>query len=699
MATPQQVCRIGLLEFIRGSSNTQFVVPVYQRKYTWTTKEVSQYLDDLEGIINGNFDKHFLGIITYLDQSISYTEREFSIIDGQQRLITTFLMLYAIKYLLEEKGLQDEADDVTYQYLEYTTKRITKSKLKPLVLDDDVYQHIIDCDFEGIYKNSNIYCNFIYIKKRLGELFTHIDFETLFDALEEVYIVCIPVLESDYPQKIFESINSTGVKLSASDLIRNFMLMTVNSDEQDYLYAKYWKKIEQNISIDSKKLEIYFRMFLAVKTYSLINIKSIYDGFKTWYNNELESKNIEDIFKEIVEYSGYYYDIYKRDIDTLDDEIKDSIREFREILYDMPAPFLMGMYKLYKNKESDSVVSISGEQFASIVSVINSYLIRRAISGLDTSDITRLFPTLLKNVLDDCNEDYSKIVEYTKKNLINKNRGKSAYMPDDTQLKNAVRYANVYNLRLPLKVILKKLENQNNSAPVNFKNLSIEHLMPQTPTKEWLEALGVNEIEYENNVHRLGNLTLAAKIDNSKMKNNPWDYKKAVLASTSHLKINEEILQTKEWNLKAINDRTEKLLDKINELYPYCSASDDVIIKYNLSLDSSGIHAEGILYEEDGSVEILAGSEMVDYRSIMTGEAWEIEYYEDLLEDQIIKENENKMVFIKNYVFTVKRKTALSLTASLLTGGSKSGWESWKDVDGNVLNESKYIQKNKFQSE
>lgn len=359
----------------------------------------------------------------------------------------------------------------------------------------------------------------------------------------------------------------------------------------------------------------------------------------------------------------------------------------------------MGMYKLYKNKESDSVVSISGEQFASIVSVINSYLIRRAISGLDTSDITRLFPTLLKNVLDDCNEDYSKIVEYTKKNLINKNRGKSAYMPDDTQLKNAVRYANVYNLRLPLKVILKKLENQNNSAPVNSKNLSIEHLMPQTPTKEWLEALGVNEIEYENNVHRLGNLTLAAKIDNSKMKNNPWDYKKAVLASTSHLKINEEILQTKEWNLNAINDRTEKLLDKINELYPYCSASDDVIIKYNLSLDSSGIHAEGILYEEDGSVEILAGSEMVDYRSIMTGEAWEIEYYEDLLEEQIIKENENKMVFIKNYVFTVKRKTALSLTASLLTGGSKSGWESWKDVDGNVLNESKYIQKNKFQSE
>lgn len=359
----------------------------------------------------------------------------------------------------------------------------------------------------------------------------------------------------------------------------------------------------------------------------------------------------------------------------------------------------MGMYKLFKNKDINPNESISGKQLSEIINIINSYLIRRAISGLDTSDITRIFPSLLRNVLDDCNGDYTKIVDYTKKNLINKNRGKSSNMPDDMQLKNAVRFSNVYNLRLPLKIIFKKLENKNNPAPVNFKDLSIEHLMPQSPTKEWLDALGVNEIEYENNLHRLGNLTLAAKIDNSKMKNNPWDYKKAVLTSTSHLKMNEEILKIEKWDINAINERTEKLMDKIIELYPYYSASDDVIVKYNISMDSIGIHAEGILYEEDGSVEIISGSEMVNYDRIATAETWAIYYFNDLIEEQIIKEKNDKMIFVKNYIFTVKRKTALSLTASLLTGTSKNGWRNWVDVDGNILDESKYIQKDMFQSE
>ena len=146
-----------------------------------------------------------------------------------------------------------------------------------------------------------------------------------------------------------------------------------------------------------------------------------------------------------------YHVIYNKPIAEVDLKIRNSIAEFRNILSDMPAPFLMEMYSLMETIDEEGNPQISFNQFNDLVKLINCYLIRRSICSLDTSDITRLFPTLLKDVIRDCNGDYDKVVEYTKKNLVNKQRGKSAMMPDDAYMRTYLEYANVYNLRLTLR--------------------------------------------------------------------------------------------------------------------------------------------------------------------------------------------------------------------------------------------------------
>ena len=207
--------------------------------------------------------------------------------------------------------------------------------------------------------------------------------------------------------------------------------------------------------------------------------------------------------KNILRYARCHNNLYTKPISKLDKGIQTSVKEFRNNLSDMPAPFLMEMYSLYETYDERNERMISSTQLSEILNVINTYLLRRAICGLDTSDITRLFPLLLKDVMNECKGDYKQLVEYLKKNLINKHRGKSARMPDDEMLRTVLEYANVYNLRFTLRIIFDKIETHNNPAPVDLSKLSVEHLMPQTPTKEWLEVLYIDEETYERNLHRL----------------------------------------------------------------------------------------------------------------------------------------------------------------------------------------------------
>lgn len=557
--------KVGILDLLVGSSGAQFVIPVYQRNYTWkANSEVKQYLEDLENILNGRYKSHFLGIFIYLEKTINYASREYSVIDGQQRLTTTFLLLYAIKHLLMDEGNREEAERLNGQFLINPYSENVKYKLKPSVSDDDAYKCIVENRLEDIKdkNNSNVYKNYEYIIDSLkNNISANYQITEILDALRHFYVVVIPVSEEENPQKIFESINATGVKLTSADLIKNYLLMNMSSIDQENYYSKYWEKIEESVSKESKELEIFFRMYLAIKKYELVSKSNVYKEFVFW--TEKNSFNILDLFDDLLQYAKIYYFIRKQNLREIPKELKEQIIDFRKINSDLILPLYMELVKLYKNSQ------LNAEKLNKCMLIINSYMIRRSICDFDSQNISRLFPTVLKKVIEKCNHNYEKIDTVLSQELVAKNVNTSkSFMPTDKQMEELLSEANVYQ-RPALRIILDKIEIADNPAPVDLSSLSVEHLMPQTPTEEWLEELDTTKEEYDAYLHRLGNLTLAAKSDNSKMQNYMWDYKNEILRSTGHLKLNSDLLEIKRWGFDEIKKRTRKLITRICEIYPY----------------------------------------------------------------------------------------------------------------------------------
>lgn len=686
----QPPVRTGLLDFLKNSSGSQFVIPVYQRNYTWTAgKEVRQYLEDLASVLKGEYANHFLGIIIYLDTPIDFSSREFSVIDGQQRLTTSFLVLYAIRSIIKDQGAKDAITSLDGQFLTnpFATNDNIKYKLKPLVSDDDVYQFIITERLDQVKdKDSKVYKNYLYILNYMKELSKCYSYNEILLALNKLYIVCIPLSEDDNAQKIFESINSTGVKLTAADLIRNFLLMDLSSDLQERYYNDYWMDLENYLGGDARELEAFFRFYLSIKMHALPNLNQVYKKFVEWYKSSEAMLTREEIFKDIITFAKYYYEIYQTDINEVDHRFRGAIKEFRKILSDMPAPLLMGLMDLYHNNK------ITADQLSQMVQVLNCYLIRRALSNLNTSNITRMFPPLLREIIDECDHDYRNIVDILKKNLVFKNINNNMFVPNDQQLRDYVINANMYKNHNVLRIFLDKLEHDNNPAPVELSGLSVEHLMPQTPTEEWYEQLGVDEETYQHNVNRLGNLTLAAKPDNSRMQNKVWTYKNNVLANTSHLTINQKILAKNHWDISAIAERIEELIVEINRLFPYPKASSKIIQTEEIFIHSSGIEARAMFYLDNGMVEIFEGSEL--YQHELADNYPDIEdERQALMKEGIVVRDGDRLIFkepLRKYS-NVKGETALSSSASLILHGSRNGWNYWQNSQGVLVKDDKEI--------
>ena len=404
--TGQRIERLGLLDLLNNINGGQFVIPVFQRNYTWTSNEVKQLFRDLESVLSNEYSNHFLGTIIYTDRSLSFSERQFTVIDGQQRLTTVFLILYAIKALMQENNDIEKIKELEENYLinKNNSNNESKYRLKPYVSDDNVFQKIVKDRVDKIEnKQSNVYKNYINILSYIRKLNSDYSLDEIIEGLNKLNIVCIPLYPDDSAQRIFESINSTGVKLTASDLIRNFLLMDLNNNEQEEYFNKYWMEIEKNISSDPKKLESFFRVYLAIKNKKLPAKRSIYNEFKRWYyrNNEI---SLKEIFKDIIKYSNYYNEIYHIEINKIDKALREPIKEYRIIGSELPAPLIMGFYNLYQNDE------INKEQLSELISIVNNYLVRRSICDLDTKSITKLFAPLLSDVIDYCREDYNLIV-------------------------------------------------------------------------------------------------------------------------------------------------------------------------------------------------------------------------------------------------------------------------------------------------
>lgn len=488
---------IKLLDFIGKSQEKQFVIPIYQRVYSWEKEQCKQLWDDI--IKTGGNDQiegHFIGSIVFVHDGIYTTNyNELLIIDGQQRLTTIMFLFIALRnYLNDEDELLEKfsRQKIQNRYLINSNEKGDKKfKLILSEPDRDTLLSLIDENRRKpsepslkIMENFKLFEE--WIRKNTDKL------ETIFKGLDKLMVVEISLERGkDNPQLIFESMNSTGKDLTQTDLIRNYILMGLEPEKQKVFYKKYWRAMEEDFKQNETLFNQFVRHYLTIKTGEIPNIKKVYEAFKRY--QQKERIEIEDLLKDLQKYCGYFCQIaFKKEDDK---DLNKALSFLVDLERDVVYPLLLELYSDY----SDGV--LSNQDFIPIIALIESYLCRRAVCGFGSNVLNKIFPSFTKKI------DKNQYLESIKAHFLSLETTKGKF-PKDSEFKNLFITIDFYNLK-EKKYFFERLENFNTKEPVNTKECTIEHIMPQTLTEEWKRDLGENfQAIHDKYLHTIGNLTL-----------------------------------------------------------------------------------------------------------------------------------------------------------------------------------------------
>jgi uncharacterized protein with ParB-like and HNH nuclease domain len=555
------------LKFIDGSDK-RFIIPVYQRNYSWQNKHCAQLLNDLKGLIKKPDAPHFFGSIVSSHMQGGKRE-DFLIIDGQQRLTTISILLIAIVDLLKHKKIIPKDDrlieKITKKHLvdEYQEDQ-RKIRLKPIKDDCKAFDALFG-DESDFVDGSNVTSNFRYFRDRI--LNENIDIDDLYDAISRLQTIDIFLEKDDDPQLIFESLNSTGLELEEGDKIRNFILMGLSSELQEKYYEAFWNKIEKNTNF---KVSDFFKDYLTLKLNRTVVIKDIYFTFKDYVKKN--NDDIEALLKDLLEYSKLYAIIlnpmqYQNSFTAV--LVRLSQLEFTVIF-----PVVLAILKRWNEK------NLTDQEVTELLRVTEIFLFRRLIVGLATNALSKIFATLDKDVTKKAQSSqlasYAEIYKYV---LLNKEE--SSRFPNDEEFEQALFSRNIYAMSSKNKAYLFSfLENEESKEQINVierikdGTYTIEHIMPQTLSPVWQKELGEKSQQiHEQWLHTLPNLTLTGY--NSKYSNRPFKDKLDVENGfkDSNLRLNQYVRECLKWTEDELVERQSRLSKKSLKLWYYPTTS------------------------------------------------------------------------------------------------------------------------------
>lgn len=553
------------------NTSRQFIVPIFQRNYSWQKNQYEQlWFDILRASKFKEKQNHFIGSIVYIDMGTpAGRPQQLLLIDGQQRLTTISILLCAIKDYVQKFNLETKLINlakIKNQFL-YNSDEIDEDRYKLLlnVQDKETYIKLIDNTIFTVNKpTTNIIKCYEFFYERIEDFIKqHGQIDEIYAGIFKLSLVSISLdKDSDNPQMIFESMNSTGKDLSQTDLLRNYLLMDLTPEKQTRLYKTYWKPMEELFGEDIykndvNKFDYFIRDFLTLKsdTGHICKINNVYENFKRYYlDNNCEKFAV---LKDLFTYAKYYACIDL--LQEKDDELKLYWQEFKKLDSHVVYPFLLNLYDDY------SCQILIKEDFKKILQVVISYLWRRAICEIPTNSLSKTFATLYQAVDKD---DY---VNSVIKAFVFKSSYKR--FPSDYEVREKLQTKDIYHFRLR-KYLLEALENYYHKEPIdlNTANYTIEHIMPQNieHNLSWQQMLGEDWQEVHSlYLHTLGNLTITGY--NAEMSNKSfWEKVNGESGfKHSHLKLNESIAQSDVWNKKAIQRRTNILTDIILKIWKY----------------------------------------------------------------------------------------------------------------------------------
>ena len=558
-----------LLEFLRKPG--QFVIPIYQRTYSWTDRECDQLWNDI--LRTGKDEKkspHFIGSIVYIKEGIYQHSSVPSllVIDGQQRLTTVSLIIEALARSIgsmePSKGFSSKKlrnyyllnpDEEGEDYYKLILTQTDKKSLLALI-----NQKSWPPDYSNRIKE-----NFEFFEKKIKELGS--DIQSICKGLEKLIIVDISLTRGqDKPQLIFESMNSTGRELSQADLIRNFILMGLELEDQKKLYENHWRPMEVDFGQKAygEHFDFFMRHYLTIKTGEIPKSREVYENFKEYAHN----KKIDDLVADIHTFSNYYCAIALNK--ETNSRLKEAFSDLRKLMVKkVYYPLLLQVYHDFK------AGLLSVEDFEYIVRLVESYIFRRAVCNVPTNSLNKTFAKFSHAIKK---SSYKESIEAHFLLLLSRYR-----FPKDDEFFREIQCRDLYNFN-NRSYWLRRLENYGRKERVDTTNkYTIEHILPQNTklSQKWKQALGPEwqEIQ-EKYLHTLGNLTLTGY--NSEFKDKFFTEKQEMEGGfkESPLRVNKSLRKLETWNENTIKKRAEELAKKALTVWPAPFISSDTLDSY-----------------------------------------------------------------------------------------------------------------------
>ncbi|PPE04606.1 hypothetical protein EELLY_v1c02860 [Entomoplasma ellychniae] len=549
------------------SQRTQFFIPVYQREYAWTQKQINQLLDDYEDILTGKSKSHFIGNVIYRSSTSGGVIKN-ELIDGQQRITTMFLLFIATKNVIcELPGDYKQELSIIEEFISNRAfKNEMKMRLKPNNVDRETFKEIYNNEKVN-YSESSLFKNYKIILNRTKKWIFDFGIAKIFDLFVNVNIVYIEINDSDdvKVQKVFESINSTGLDLKNIDLIRNFLLMGLDEEKQENFYVNKWINFENTLANYLKfglNEDDFLKMFLQVHRREFVSKSNIYTLFKE-YAKEVDL-NIYTIMDDLMKIISQWNEIYL--------EKDEECYNYDRVWQDEPKNNQMqsSLLILCKNAFDSGIIDQKG--WEDIKQTISIYFMRRKIADFDTSSITRLFTgTILNSLSKVLNSKEMTLNEFIYKHLFVDRKNSEMRAPSDEEIRDVIKHKNFYKLQICKQVLL-FLENFGVKTLIPISKFEIEHIAPQNPIENslWLHWIGE---DYQTKINYLGNVTLVTDSMNKELSNKEWipiekkQGKKELFQYNKHIRLNSDISSLDIFNYDSLLERQDNLVEEIIKIF------------------------------------------------------------------------------------------------------------------------------------
>ncbi len=534
----------------------QFIVPIFQRDYSWGTKHCQQLWKDVIRVGSDPKVKgHFLGSVVYVAaEDNTATITRWLLIDGQQRMTTLTLLLIALRDQMnqakrngddgEEESTPEELDD--YYLRNRHGKGDRRHKLHLRRADHDTLIALLDGKDIPDAASERVKENFLFLR----DLVAQADVQTVYAGIKKLVVVDVSLTRGqDDPQMIFESLNSTGVDLTQADLIRNFVLMRLDESSQTQLYEEHWQPIEQAFGRRYRtECDKFVKDFLTLKMRPGTPLKAadIYHEFRSYFSRIVEKRGVDGILSDLRRF-GTYYTAF-----SLGQEKQPALKEaFARLrsLVEVASPVVLTLYDYH-----DRAKTLSADEFVEAIELLESFVFRRSVCDMQTRSLGQIFASLAYRITENQPLLSLKVALYR--------QGKKRRFPTDTEFREALETRDIYDMRTCF-YLLDRLENFSKER-IDTSSFSIEHVMPQNEDlrTEWRTMLGSDwKTVQETWLHRLGNLTLTGY--NSTYSDRPFTEKKTIAGgfNDSPLRLNKFIREQSTWDATTIEQRGKQLAD------------------------------------------------------------------------------------------------------------------------------------------